>query len=334
MSVLYGSTGPIGGSELFGGSCFTTTATVTGATVGMPVTVTPRTFPGNGVFWEGYVSAADTVTVKVCASLTGFIGQSIYDVAVNNEASGGGVDSVTATSPIASTGGANPDISYDGGTINMLSTSAVIGLAAQWGLGTEAGTFGTIPIFSPQALNTNGELDIGPSGTGNVGRLQVRNASGPNFGLFRFQISGVNVQFVTALAGTGGTGVSTITFGEGSIGAPNTLTTINFTFQNVTQVGISKLGVLSFPAVTGGLSFKSGSNARVGSGTLVAGTLVIPNTSVTANSLILVQNTGAGVLANVGALFVASQTAGVGFTVTSSNAADTSTFKYLIVETA
>ena len=82
----------------------------------------------------------------------------------------------------------------------------------------------------------------------------------------------------------------------------------------------------------GGLAIKSGSNSRTGSGTLVSGTATIANTSVTANTFILVQDTGGGVLANIGSLYIASQTAGTGFVVTSSNAIDTSTFKYFLFE--
>jgi len=88
--VFYGTTGSIGGSELLAAGCFTDTVTVTGATVGMPVTVTPRTFPGNGIYWSGYVSAPDTVTVKVCTSIAATIGASVYDVAVFNAGGGGG----------------------------------------------------------------------------------------------------------------------------------------------------------------------------------------------------------------------------------------------------
>jgi hypothetical protein len=77
---------------------------------------------------------------------------------------------------------------------------------------------------------------------------------------------------------------------------------------------------------------KTGSNKRVGTGTLVGGTLAVANTSITANSQVYIQDTGGGVLANIGALFVASQTVGTGFTVSSSNVLDTSTFRYWIFE--
>jgi len=82
MATFTGVTPLIGGTEIFGGSAFTTTAAVVGATVGMTVIVTPRTFPGNGIYWEGFVSAPDVVTVKVGAAITLYVTASIYDVMV------------------------------------------------------------------------------------------------------------------------------------------------------------------------------------------------------------------------------------------------------------
>ena len=78
------------------------------------------------------------------------------------------------------------------------------------------------------------------------------------------------------------------------------------------------------------LTFKAGSNARVGTGTLVLGTLAVANTSVTANSLIFLTATSGG---TPHALYLASVTPGTGFTVTSSNLSDNNHFNYLIVET-
>jgi hypothetical protein len=89
---------------------------------------------------------------------------------------------------------------------------------------------------------------------------------------------------------------------------------------------------LKLSATSSTLTLKTGSNARVGTGTLVGGALAVANTSVTANSYVFVQDTGGGVGANIGALQV-TQSAGVGFTVTSTNALDTSNFRYFIIET-
>lgn len=80
-----------------------------------------------------------------------------------------------------------------------------------------------------------------------------------------------------------------------------------------------------------GLQVKAGSNARIGTGTLVGGTLTVANTSVTANTRPFLADTGGGVFANIGSL-TAVTSAGVGFTVTSTNVLDTSTFNWLLVE--
>lgn len=80
----------------------------------------------------------------------------------------------------------------------------------------------------------------------------------------------------------------------------------------------------------GGLAVAEGANARMGVGTLVAGTLLVNNTSVTANTRIFLtaQTSGAG----PGALRVSARSAGVSFTVTSTSGTDTSQFAYLLVE--
>lgn len=81
------------------------------------------------------------------------------------------------------------------------------------------------------------------------------------------------------------------------------------------------------------LRYKTGvSNCSAGTGTLSGGTLVISTTAVTANSLIFITDTGGGVLANIGALYISARTGGTSFTVSSSNALDTSTFNWFIVE--
>jgi hypothetical protein len=81
----------------------------------------------------------------------------------------------------------------------------------------------------------------------------------------------------------------------------------------------------------GAITLKGGSNAKIGTGTLSSGAATIATTAVTANSVIFLTDTNSGIV-NLGALTVSSQTAGTGFTVKSSNALDTSTFNWLIIE--
>jgi hypothetical protein len=79
---LTGTTGSIGGGALVAGACASGTASVANSTTSMAVATSPSTYPGDGFFWHGYVSAAGTVTVKVCASVAGTPTASTYSVRV------------------------------------------------------------------------------------------------------------------------------------------------------------------------------------------------------------------------------------------------------------
>lgn len=79
---LSATTSSIGGSALAAGACSTGTAAVTGATTSMSVVATPVTYPGAPYYWSGYVSAAGTVTVTVCAAIAGTPIASAYNVRV------------------------------------------------------------------------------------------------------------------------------------------------------------------------------------------------------------------------------------------------------------
>jgi len=79
---LIGTTGGIGGSALAAGACTSGTVAISGATTGMSVIATPITYPGDGIWWEGYISAAGTATVKVCASVSATPIASAYNARV------------------------------------------------------------------------------------------------------------------------------------------------------------------------------------------------------------------------------------------------------------
>lgn len=81
-----------------------------------------------------------------------------------------------------------------------------------------------------------------------------------------------------------------------------------------------------------GLQVKEGSNAKSGTATLVAGSAVVSNTSVTSTSRIQLTSQADG--GTPGWLRVSARTAGTSFTITSSSASDTSTVAYFIVEPA
>lgn len=114
-----------------------------------------------------------------------------------------------------------------------------------------------------------------------------------------------------------------------NISAPTGATTLNQAALFTGDVGHTS-GNIIINTAGNGIQIKSGSNARIGTGTLSGGTLAVANTSVTANTLVFLTDTSTSVT-NVGSLTVVTS-AGVGFTVTSTSVLDTSTFNYLLVE--
>lgn len=100
--------------------------------------------------------------------------------------------------------------------------------------------------------------------------------------------------------------------------------------QLLTSGDINCQGNLDISTTARGLRVAEGTNAKQGIATLVAGTVTVANTSVTANSrIILTTQTPGG---TAGFLVVSARVAGTSFTILSSNAADTSVVAYEIFE--
>lgn len=96
-------------------------------------------------------------------------------------------------------------------------------------------------------------------------------------------------------------------------------------FGNITQEG-----ALAINNAGSGILIKEGANAKMGLSTLVGGTVTVNNTAVTANSRIfLTHQNNAGV---PGFVSVTAVVAATSFTITSSNAGDTSNIAWLLIE--
>jgi hypothetical protein len=134
------------------------------------------------------------------------------------------------------------------------------------------------------------------------------------------------LQFLPLSGGTL-TGGLTLSAGNLSVSAGNISASGNV--QSLASF-MQAAGVIDVSAAGSGLQVKEGANAKQGTAVLVAGTVTVANTSVTANSRILL--TGQVLGGTAGGLNVTSRVAGTSFTVTSTNAADTSTFAYEIFE--
>jgi hypothetical protein len=191
-------------------------------------------------------------------------------------------------------------------------------------------------VTSSGGTGSTTSLSAGNNGSADGGNLNLSSPSGSNNGSVTLSAgtspvtgNGGNV----AISATGGValggGVS-ITAGNSNGTAGSIVLTVGIGTPNGAVNVVN--GNLAISTVGNGIQVKGGSNAKIGSGTLVGGTVTISNTSVTTNSKIFVQDTTSGSLANVGSLVVSAKSAGTSFTVTSSNILDTSTFDYFIVE--
>lgn len=87
-------------------------------------------------------------------------------------------------------------------------------------------------------------------------------------------------------------------------------------------------GDLRFTLLGAKIKFTTGTNSSLNSATLIAGTVTINANIITANSIVLITGQNCN---SCGSYYVSSKTAGTGFTITSTNASDTSTVGYLII---
>lgn len=91
-------------------------------------------------------------------------------------------------------------------------------------------------------------------------------------------------------------------------------------------------GSLSVTTAGQGLRVNEGANGKQGTATLAAGTVVVANTSVTANSRIVCGLVSLGTVTVPSALGVSARVVGTSFTILASQATDTSVVWYEIFE--
>lgn len=88
-------------------------------------------------------------------------------------------------------------------------------------------------------------------------------------------------------------------------------------------------GNLILPIAGGGLRIKSGTNSKIGTATLSGGTVIVTNTSVTANSQVLLTPRSTGTLTNIPRVNIS---AGVGFTILTGGSGNDATIDWTIIE--
>ena len=241
---------------------------------------------------------------------------------------------------VAKTDPTTSDIGYPLGKMWVNSVSGVVyalgavaaGVATWTTLGAVSSTFTTISSGSFATTTAATAISLA---SGNVFTGTGTDAA---------------VGFIFTPKGAGGivltSGNFTLTAGNLVLTLGNvTLTSGNLTLTSgalLLTLGNATLanGNLVFSAAGKGISLKSGANARIGQATLVLGTIAVANTSVTANTRVIVTRSNKNASTKVGSLETVIS-AGVGFTVTSlidatvaTETGDLSTVDWVLVESA
>jgi len=121
-----------------------------------------------------------------------------------------------------------------------------------------------------------------------------------------------------------------LTTQAGVFNSGGTVTSSGSNFVGTALAGVSVTGNVQVTAAGDGLKVNEGANGKQGTAVLVAGTVTVANTNITANSRIfLTSNLDGG---TPGFVRVSAKTASTSFVITSSSGTDTSTIAYEIFE--
>lgn len=222
----------------------------------------------------------------------------------------------------------------------FLSAKGIAAVVVKYALGDEAGNYAPFSVdTSGSSITNNPAFKIMLPSTGAQKAFQFSNGTD-------------TAAWASFTFNSGGTGLAGFELGAGGSTSRDVFVyRASASMLNIGSASGNSSGGLSAGSINGGanltitsgniiantagkgLTIKSGTNARIGTGTLTAGTVTIANTSVTANTRVFLQDTTSGGLTNVGVL-TAVTTAGTGFVVTSTLALDTSTFNWLLMESA
>ena len=232
--------------------------------------------------------------------------------------------------------GSNADTTYVRIIGNIVSGCAGGGISFSNGTGftvaqnlclSNTGNGITVNVNNDHSLLT-GNICIGNSSAGisDSSTTSIRRDNYTQDTTSKYTVLPNNVKLQSRLAA--GTVIDLLNVTAG--GSFNVGETTNIATLNLLASGnITAFGDLNVTTVGKGLKVKEGTNAKQGVATLVAGTVTVSNTAVTASSRI--QLTGQDNNAT-GALRVSARTAGTSFVITSSNAGDTGVVAYEIFE--
>lgn len=325
-----------GESGAGGGAC----SVMNNVAVTIGNTYHPFVGTGGPVNVDGTAStfAGDAVTV------TGNPGKGAVDPTVNPP--GGAASTLPAgvSSLAGGPGGGSGGAPHGGGGGGGAASSNQAGNPGQAGTSTAGGLGGARALAyasggaggaggAPGGAATAGSTPGGGGGGGGSGSgAGAAGANGQVVLLYRISAA---TPLIASMAAAAGTDPNTGT------GYQRGITTYDPVFGDSLSIFGATLAVSGAPlkivgaaldVVTAGqgLRVAEGANAKQGIATLVAGSVVVADTAVTANSRIAPLYVTPS--ANAGAIFFTAITPGVGFTIKSTNAADTSVVGYQIFE--
>ena len=193
-------------------------------------------------------------------------------------------------------------------------------------------------------LSVTDTIKVGNSGVGlydgGVNKFYMKNAIGDGMGITSKSLSlsyggtsltmdGTESNFSGLLTASNNLKVTDTIFMNGTFTSP---TDTCSGFINMTDIGNLDLSNSTNPLNTiycKELSLEEGANAAMGAVALIGGTLTVNTTKVTVNSRIFLTSQDC---TNCGWIYISARVVGTSFTITSSNALDTSTIAWMIVE--
>lgn len=197
---------------------------------------------------------------------------------------------------------------------------------------------GRITQNTTDIATANGNISgkVSKSGDTMTGTLNIQSPNATNSALTAIVTGDAQARLNVTSAGVvqwgPGTGATDTTLNRSGV---NALSTAGFFAMGSGQSGgdftvfTGNAKALKAGTVGGGLAITEGTNGRLGVATLVAGTATVANTSVTANTRIMLSRQTAG--GTLGHLSV-TRTAGTSFVITASGGADTSTIAWELIE--